>query len=201
MTSTLQLPAWLQQKNSNNDTTSADGPTKDTEMGNMMSVELDSNTPAPNSAAATYLAGAPTRLGQCKKWTCIIVSTILFVLFVASSTFQQNDTGGSAITYLLFYALHAIVAGAYLLSYCLCTPRLFKVVQTLGVSMMIWSIVFIILSSVQYTNTDSGGTNAGGDNPNATKKEEIAYEIAGATLGLASAMYHVFIVYRAGQTN
>jgi hypothetical protein len=165
-------------------------PMKDTEMGNMSSVPLDSA--ATSEPESTH---PPTSRAECcRKWAALAISSAFFVLFVASSTVQDNDTGGSAISYLLFYALHAIVALCYVLSHCIFTQRFLRVSQGLSVGMFVWSIVFLIVSSVQFSNTSSGGTEAGGDNPNATKKEEIGYEIGGALLGALSCLFHFLMV-------
>jgi hypothetical protein len=160
-------------------------PMKDTELGNMSSVPLDSAAPEPESTHP------PTsRYETCCQWTGLAVSAAFFVLFVASSTVQDNDTNGSAIPYLIYYALLAMNALCYILSHCIFTQRFLRLVQGLSVSMFIWSIVFLIVSSVQFSNTSSGGANAGGDNPNATKKQEVGYEIGGALLGALSCLFH-----------
>lgn len=162
---------------------------KDTEMGNMSSVPLDSAAPEPESTHPPI-----SRAESCCKWGALGVSCAFFVLFVASSTVQDNDTDGSAIPYLLFYALHAIIALAYILAHCIFTQRFHGLVKGLSIGMFIWSIVFLIVSSVQFSKTSSGGAEEGGDNPNATKKEEIGYEIGGALLGALSCLFHYGMV-------
>lgn len=203
MASTSEVPAWLQgnNNNNNNDTDDAANPDvtatmKDEEMGNMTAVDVDTPTAAPTTSKDDHQIASTEQTSKCSKVTkCIVlsISAFLFVLFIASSVVQDNDTGGTAVVYLIFYALHAIVAGAYFFSNFMCRVRLNQLVTGLGGGMLVWSIVFIIISSVQYSNTTSADdvTDAGGDNPNATKKEEIAYEIAGAALGAISAVYHI----------
>lgn len=164
---------------------------KDTEMGNMSSVPLDA---APEPVEST---NPPTsRAAVCKKWAGLIISASLFVVFVASTTVQENDEDGGAIPYLLFYALHAIVALSYILSHCIFTQRFHRLVQVLSVAMFIWSVVFLIVSSVRFSDAESGGAEEGGDNPDATNKEEIGYEIGGAILGAVSCVFHLCMVHR-----
>lgn len=203
MASTSEVPAWLKGSNSiTNDTTTPDIPsttTKDAEMGNMTSVDID--TPAAATTSKEENIPSTEQTSNCSKimkCMALSISAFLFVLFIASSVVQDNDTGGSAILYLIFYALHAIVAGAYFFSHFICKLRFTRLVTGLGGAMFIWSIVFVILSSVQLSNTTTADdiTEAGGDNPNATKKEEIAYEIAGAALGAFSAVYHICMTRR-----
>lgn len=191
MASTSEVPAWLQgNNNTTSDAASPDVPSKDAEM-----TVVDIETPAVATTKDDTIASTEqtTKCSKVTKCIALTISAFLFVLFIASSVVQDNDTGGSAILYLIFYALHAIVAGAYIFSHFMCKLRFTRLVTGLGGGMLIWSIVLVVISSVQYSNTTAADdiTDAGGDNPNATKKEEIAYEIAGAALGAASALYHV----------
>jgi hypothetical protein len=207
MVSTSEVPAWLQKDNHETTISGEIGTavsTKDAESGNMTSVEID--TPGKDTTPTMgNNSTSSTTNGKCSKvcnYICMAISAFLFILFVASSVVQDNDTGGSAIVYLLFYALHAIVAGLYLLSTCLCTQRCAKGVIALGVGMFVWSVVFVIISSVQVSKLTPADdiVEEGGDNPHATKKEEIAYEIAGAALGMCSTMYHIFMARKASSS-
>ena len=194
MVSTSEVPAWL-QGNSNENTNDAANPIVSSTMKDAEMTAVDIETPATNKDDNVHIPSTEqtSRCSKVKKCMGLTISACLFLIFIGSSVVQDNDTGGTAILYLIFYALHAVVAGAYFFSHFIFRLRLSRFVLGLGSGMLIWSIVFVILSSVQYSNTFSADdiTDAGGDNPNATKKEEIAYEIAGAALGAVSALYHV----------
>jgi hypothetical protein len=210
MTTTSALPAWLQGSNKNKNDNGNDDVGDDMEMGHTTTnTNTNANDSEPDATRTSTKAKAARNTSNddnetntsstCSKiikYGCMVISAILFVLFVASTVVQKNDTGGTAILYLIFYALHAVVAGAYILSHCMCTPCFYKIVNTLAFPMLVWSITLMIISSVQYSKTtpEDDIIEAGGDNPNATKREEIAYEIAGAILGALSTMFHIFMV-------
>ncbi len=204
MVSTMEVPAWLQGSNNKNttDDDTANPAMKDTEMGNMTAVDIDTTEAAATSKNNNENDIASTEqtstCGKVMKCIVLSISAFLFVLFVASSVVQDNDTGVTAFVYLIFYAFHAIVAGAYFFSHFMCKSMLTQLVTGLGGGMLGWSIVLVVLSSIDYSKTTAQDdvTDAGGDNPNATKKEEIAYEIAGAALGVISSIYHVCMARR-----
>lgn len=206
MASTSEVPAWLQGSNNKNTTNddAANAAANDAEMGNNMTAVDIEPTPADTAAAKNNnendIASTEQTSTCSKVMKCIIlsISAFLFVLFVASSVVQDNDTGATAFVYLIFYALHAIVAGAYFFSHFMCKSIFTRIVTGLGGGMLVWSIVLVVISSIDYSKTSAEDdvTDAGGDNPNATKKEEIAYEIAGAALGAISSIYHVCMARR-----
>jgi hypothetical protein len=64
-----------------------------------------------------------------------------------------------------------------------------KPVQILAVVMLLFSMGLVGYSI--YLLTDASESNAGPDAENFNDKEEKAYEVAGAGLGLVSAIFHV----------
>jgi hypothetical protein len=120
----------------------------------------------------------------------LTVGMVLLVIFVASLVWQFNDSG-AAVSWALFYFLHALLAGIGIVRHFGCRAALPPKIL-LGVTAVsaMWSIVLMGISGANLANTASGGQDAGGDNPNATAREEQAYELGGAFLGLASAVFH-----------
>lgn len=53
----------------------------------------------------------------------------------------------------------------------------------------------MIVSTIEVLTTEAGGVDAGGDNPDATLKEEKVYELAGSGLTLVSALLHGYLLY------
>ena len=66
----------------------------------------------------------------------------------------------------------------------------------LVIGIFLWSLIFIVIASWQLSNTTAGGTEEGGDNPGATEREEITYELAGSCLGFVSAVFHGIILQK-----
>lgn len=159
----------------------------------MSSVELDTIDTTPAGAVASTAPSERTG-GRCLKWMNSGISLFFFAIFVASAIFKTNDAGGVSVLWTLFYSLQAIVAGACLvLQCCLKLPCVRKPVLGLAVSMLVWSIIMVIITSINLADAPGGGPSEGGDNNDWTNREEKAYELAGAALGLASALYHVLV--------
>ena len=185
-------PDWLQE---------SDPPTKgsvsaaatDSNNFTMSSLELDDGGAAPSSGAAA--AATSPSSGSChgKFIKCLNWGTSLFflVIFIVSATFQENDGSGS-ILWMIYYILHAVtVAFYFFFRACANVPRVDKPLMALGGGMLVFSIGMVCASAVKLTKADA--SDAGEDAAKFNDKEEKAYEVAGATLGLVSAIYHIAI--------
>lgn len=64
--------------------------------------------------------------------------------------------------------------------------------------LLIWSLVLVLIGFARLGNADDDEANEKGrDIPNySTEKEEIAFEMAGAVLGLFCSVYHMWIFYQ-----
>ena len=117
--------------------------------------------------------------------TTISISTILFALFVYATTVQGNDSDKFVWTF--YYGLLAFIPALFIIHFCFrgkikIVPRL---IYGLSLAMSIWSIVFIIMISLDLRNaTDEN------------MREELMFEISGASIGLATALYHVILTWR-----
>lgn len=136
---------------------------------------------------------------QCRICCCIrmSLSILLLVIFVYSTVVQFNDENLS-VAWTLFYLLHAIVILLILAllrrgNTLKAEGTMFTLLPVIGISL--WSLVFIAVTSLELSRTPAGGPEEGGDNPGASEREEIAYELAGACLGLVSAAYHGMMLH------
>jgi hypothetical protein len=193
-TTNPNLPEWLQDNNKDvesNPTPASSG-----------ALEMESPETTTASAASTPTNSGNTARGgsRCLQWANIAVSLFFFVIFGASAIFKKGDGGGSAVLWLLFYIMHAVTAGAcVLLVRCCPVPCVERPIMGLAIFMVVWSIFMVAMSAKQLADTPAGGADAGGDNNNWSNRQEKAYELAGASLGLASGLYHV-LVYKCCKT-
>jgi hypothetical protein len=128
---------------------------------------------------------------SCGAFMILIISTAFFVLFVYSATTQGNDS--DKLQWLLFYALSATLVALFMVSYMCCFPA--KVFYVLTLGMIIWSIVIIVLTSLDFKKAEKGGAKEGtGDNDNQTLRQELGYELGGASLSLLSSLYHITMI-------
>jgi hypothetical protein len=183
------LPDWL--KETDGDKTAATAapqsaaPTGDSEPGT-------NSATASTSSMELKSRPEPSPISRCCRWCMAIVSLLFFIIFVTSATFQNNDSGGSAFLWGLFYSAHAVLAA---LCFSLrCAKNLAciaKPVQFLSACMVIFSIVMVSISMKQLV--DAHESNPGPDSERWNDREEKSYEVAGAALGLVSALFHVLM--------
>ena len=117
-------------------------------------------------------------------------SLSLFGLFVYAAIMQDNDVDG--LQWIFFYALNAAICLLFLVHYTCCFPVM--AIPLLSAVTAIWAVVYIVIASLNVKDTPSGGAQDGtGDNNNQTLREEYIYELAGASIGLFSSLYHTFM--------
>jgi hypothetical protein len=125
---------------------------------------------------------------SCGAVMILMISTAFFALFVYSATTQHNDS--DKLQWLLFYALSAILVALFMISYMCCFPA--KAFYVLSLGMIIWSIVIIVMTVPDFKKAEKGGSKVGtGDNDNQTLRQELGYELGGASLSLLSSLYHI----------
>jgi hypothetical protein len=125
-------------------------------------------------------------LRSCRSITLLLVSTIFLGLFVFSAIVQNNDLQG--IQWIVFYSVHAAIAAAFIVHWTCCFPE--KLFYLLTVAMTVWSIVYVVMGSIQLSKTEKGGPDTENDR---TEFEDVAFELAGACIGLASTFWHGFM--------
>merc|ERR1719491_188677 len=130
-------------------------------------------------------------LSSCLSCYCGLISLtslILLALFLYSASVQSNDIDG--IHWIIYYSFSACIPAAFLVYYTCSFPTI--VVYVLSAANAIWSIVYIVISALKLKDISKGGaTNDTGDNPNQTLRQEIAFELAGVSIGLFSSLYHI----------
>ena len=118
----------------------------------------------------------------------VAVSALFFALFVYSASVQNNDV--DSWQWLLFYALHATIPAMYILYTSCCFPE--KLVFGVAGLMIIWSIVFIIIASINVSNANSNASSK--DVPGISSEDDNIFELVGSLLTLISAIYHPMMV-------
>mmetsp|Transcript_10289 Transcript_10289/g.15839 ORF Transcript_10289/g.15839 Transcript_10289/m.15839 type:complete len:209 (-) Transcript_10289:2562-3188(-) len=126
-----------------------------------------------------------------------IISTLFLAVFVYSLIEQRDDKDG--FLWMLFYGFHAALAAAFIVYRFICFPE--KIVYGLAASMLVWSSILIVIASIKLSDTESGGSKAGGDDSEMTEREEIVFEVAGAAVGWGSAFWHAMMVRCCGANN
>jgi Transmembrane family 220, helix len=128
---------------------------------------------------------------SCGAVMILTISTAFLALFVYSATTQNNDS--DKLKWLLFYSLSAALAGLFMVSYMCCFPA--RAFYVLSVGMAIWAIVIITWTAIDFSKAEKGGAKEGtGDNDNQTLRQELGYELGGASLSLLSSLYHITMV-------
>lgn len=185
------------------DTPDAEGPSLASWTNEPAPEQAPEQAPESDSAGADVNARESTA-GRCecgRRTRTILLGPLLILaaLFVYSFAVQFNDASDMA-SWLAFYAAHVLFALVCIivLSPCCCGSNISgqgRIVLLASAAVLgIWSVVMVILSAVDLSKTEAGGEERGGDNDGATEREEKAYEVAGAAVGLVSAMYAACLV-------
>jgi hypothetical protein len=141
---------------------------------------------APIEKEASTEAATPAK----KRWVTIallVVSTLAFFLFVYSAAVQLND-GVDRLQWFFFYGISATIPGMFLFHYMCCFPD--KLIYGISAAMACWSIVALIIASIDLSKTERGGAEIGG----MTVHTQLVFEVGGSTLTLLSALYHAIMV-------
>jgi uncharacterized membrane protein len=131
---------------------------------------------------------------SCGAVMILLISTAFLAIFVYSATTQNNDS--DKLQWLIFYSLSTALVALFMISY-LCCGIFFpaRAFYGLAVGMSIWAIVIIVLTALDFAKAEKGGAKTGtGDNDNQTLRQELGYELGGASLSLLSSLYHTLMV-------
>ena len=164
----------------------------------MASTGDDTPSPSGEPTDANSTPCCSTLLGTILRGAAAL---LLFVLFGYGAFVQGNDDG-AVLMWTIFYIVHALANVVALVGY-ICTFIESVICTTMfraNLAMIVWSTVLVLITAVQLSKTEHGGDVAGGDMPKAEEREEKAYELAGATLGLVSASCHA-LYYRLRNKN
>lgn len=184
----METPDWLKANDADveaGSTTELDTPTSQSTTDTTTNKNNNGGDDSPGSSSKRSFTCS------CGAAMVLLISTAFLGLFVYSAIVQNND--GDGLQWLIFYALNGALVAMFMLYYMCCFPQ--KAIYGLGFGMTVWAIVYIVIASLNFRDAPKGGDKAGtGDNDNQTLREEIGYEIGGASLGALSALYHVFMV-------
>ena len=131
----------------------------------------------------------------------LAISIILIAIFAYAAIVQYNDSD-SVYLYAIFYLFHFtfsfLVFVHQILGCRICTRHVSGLTRTelafWGVAgvMVIWSVVMVIIPATKFpVEGEMNGSDMVGDNKNVSLEEEFLLEIAGASVGLCSIIYHV----------
>ena len=115
-----------------------------------------------------------------------LVSIALFGLFVYAAVVQGNDV--DALQWIIFYSFNAALPALFLVYYMCCFPVI--AIYILSALVAIWSIVYIVISSLKLKNTSGGDVDEAEDTNGQSQREEVIFELAGASICLFSSLYH-----------
>ena len=178
-------PDWLQ---SNNNGEEPAAPAFSADLEAVDSGVSETNSKRQSSSSGGVDGEKPSRpsLCSCRTIFLLVVSCVFLGLFIFSAVVQNNDLQG--IQWIVFYSLHAALAAAFIVYWTCCFPP--KVLYLLSAAMTVWSIVYIIIKSIDLSKTEKGGPETANGR---TEFEDIAFELAGACIGAASSLYHSFM--------
>lgn len=149
---------------------------------NSPKTKRNSNTTSDSSGGGHSPTSRPP-FCSCRTISLLLVSGILLALWIYSATVQKNDLQG--IQWIVFYSLHATLAATFIVYWLCWFPE--KVLYVLSAAMSVWSIVYIVMASIQLSKTDKGGANTENER---TEFEDTAFELGGACVALLNALYH-----------
>jgi hypothetical protein len=213
----METPDWLKADNGDSRKTNNGGASSDYDNGEFTTVATGAPSPPDIEStggggkkmkrASSSSSREPDRTCSCSSPSrCLLLfrhgTSVFFVaLFAISASFQGNDASASLL-WMLFYALHAVAAALFLVfACCVGLPCLDRPMVGLGAAMAVWSVVLVTVSAIRLAGAAAGGPRAGGDASAFTDREEKALEVAGAALGLVSALYHTIVwKYCAGKS-
>ena len=119
----------------------------------------------------------------------------LIIIFIYSSVVQVNDVD-KQIVWNLFYGFNAIIYSVYLVLF-VCFPHksaaVMKPLELCIVALIGWAIGLIITSSIALANADDTTAEEEND-PKFTDTTEKAFDISGACLCFAAAVYHYILL-------
>ena len=97
--------------------------------------------------------------------TTISISTILFALFVYATTVQGNDS--DKFKWSFYYGLLAFIPALFIIHFCFQgkIKIVARLIYGLSLAMSIWSIVFIIMISLDWRNATDENARLGIWNP------------------------------------
>lgn len=181
---TSERPDWLQNEKNGGET--ADGKDWDTSEKVVTQDPTMDDSPTSSSGSPKEQKSAGTSgegSSWCKRLIIVGVSVVLMALFIYSAIVQNNDN--DKILWYMYYSLSAVIPAFFLCHYMICFPV--KIMYAFTSGMAIWSIVMIIIISLDLADTSKDEVKANSDQ---TVREELTLELAGVSIGLVSALYH-----------
>lgn len=140
------------------------------------------------SGGVSMPSSSSTRKKVCP-WILSLIPTACLTFFIAAAIVQSKIH--ESVHWSIFYAMHCVLPAMFLLHYYICWPT--KVVYGYSVVMGVWSLIVLVMAGVNLTHAEMAIVNQtdGGDDEEERKiRRNMALEVAGCTIGLASALFH-----------
>ena len=170
-TSPHQTPEWL--KPSAGQSASTGAATDEESFG------ADGGTAAPVDSLKGPEEAAPAPRRHCTRAVLGILELVLLAAFVYAAIVQSDDP--DKLRWHLYYAFQAALPALFVAFFFCCRVRLLgKLIAALTVATGVWSIVYIVLVSLDLQKLLAE------EEPDA----EYVYELAGVSLGFLSSLYH-----------
>ncbi len=172
---TSERPNWL--KNDVEEQSGKDWDTADKSVTSNPTVDL--------SPTSTNLSTTEKQTGEkgswCQRLTLVGISVLFLAAFIYASINEKKE--GNNIEWYLYYAFSAAIPVFFLCHYIMCFPV--KIIYSLSVGMVCWSIVYIVIIALKLPDYPKGG------NENIqTLREQYIWELSGVSAGLFSALFH-----------
>lgn len=169
----------------------------DEEVGDHNS-DIDLYHPKPNEPSHEDDQNVNERRIKNPKVLCVIITVniCVIILFLYSAIVQGNDVD-YAIMWNLFYGCHAIIYTVYLVVFVAFYQQsaiMIHPLQLCYVLLIIWSVTLIVTSSMSMKDASNAAVPKQSNDPQFTDTTEHAFDIAGAGIGLAAAVYHYILL-------
>jgi uncharacterized membrane protein (UPF0136 family) len=199
----MSTPSWTSPNDTGKpDWLKNDQPT-DLEANNTKSSSSWTEVPPPPPSTSTAgqsvsnsgsdeKAGGKSSVGCCCENFASLISLLFVGIFAASAYFHDRDSN-IAILWVVFFSVHAAIAFFSVVTRRCCRGWFEKAVSGVAFSGMVWGIVMVVLTALEYQKTEGGGPKEGGLNDKLTEKEEKLVPVIGAALGVVSGFFHILL--------
>uniref|UniRef100_A0A7S4I684 Uncharacterized protein n=1 Tax=Odontella aurita TaxID=265563 RepID=A0A7S4I684_9STRA len=169
----MSAPSWLSEdvdveKQSSPSETSPSDPQSTV-------ISYDDGQPAPDDNA-----DAPAEKPR-RKLRGMAISSFISLAFLGLFIYSATDQRGRIdnIQWLIFYSIHATIPCMFLVHYCICFPA--KLIYCLSFCMAVWSLVVLVMASLDIANTKKEGGEV---------THDLLWDVVGHSVALFSALYH-----------
>lgn len=153
----------------------------------------NTNSKMADNNVNSYEADKPPRKAGCCAMVGAIVSVAFLGLFITGAIKFDNDKSVYDQQWLGFYCFQATVAAMSILCRVGCQGKCESFANSLATGGLIWSIVLIIMSSINY-NDSNGSISLDEFQSDVTgMDDQNALELATSLVGFVNCVYHMML--------